>query len=137
MRSAKLIRQPSSDQGTFGVMTIDNGDRYHTGELPWRNNQRGISCIPPGKYICKIGHSPKRGDVYYVTNVKGRSNVQIHRGNWCGDKTRGYKSDVLGCILLGTDSGMLEGQRAILHSAIAIEMFMKDMGGADFELEIV
>jgi hypothetical protein len=136
MRSAKLVRQSSTDQGTFGLLTTDRGDRYHTGELPWRYNQRGVSCIPPGKYLCRLEHSPKRGEVYYVTNVKDRSNIQIHRGNWCGDKTLGYKSDVLGCILLGTDSGVLAGQRAVLHSGVALEMFMLDMAGANFELEI-
>lgn len=135
-RSATLVRQPSTDQGTFGVLTTDRGDRFHTGELPWRDNKAYISCVPVGTYLCTTIDSPNHGLVYVLHDVPGRSGCEIHVGNWCGDKSKGYKSDVLGCILLGTDVGNLAGQRAVLHSGKALELFLAAMNGEDFELTI-
>lgn len=136
MRATHLIRQPSTDEGTFGVLTLDTGDRFHSGELPWRYNARGVSCVPPGKYRCVIHESRRFGRCYILKDVKNRSNILIHRGNWCGDKTLGFKTDVLGCILLGTDEGRLSGQRAVLNSGKAMDLFMRIMDGDDFELTI-
>ena len=135
-RTVHLARGPSSDQGTFGILTTDKGTQYHTGELPWRDNQHGVSCIPSGTYRCALYDSPKRGLVFMVHDVPDRDDIELHAGNWCGDKSIGYRSDVNGCILLGTEAGTLSGQRAVLYSRAAVQAFMDEMGPDDFRLII-
>lgn len=136
MRTVSIVRQPSTDEGTFGTMTLDTGDRFITGELPWRFNQKGISCIPTGEYECSLTESPKFGNVYEVLNVKDRSHILIHKGNWCGDKTRNYRSDVLGCIIIGTAQGWLSGQQAVTGSSKAFDKLMTILEGKNFKLRI-
>ncbi len=137
MRTAKLVRQPSTDQGTFGVLTVDNGDRFYSGELPWRDNHADLSCIPPGDYICSLFDSPKHGLVFRLQNVPHRSDIEIHSMNYFGDVIKGYKAESKGCIGLGTDEDVWQGQRVIIHSKAALQLFMNEMGSEDFALEII
>ena len=78
---------------TLGILTC--GDfKCFTLELPWRDNQRNISCIPRAEGYKGIKYiSNKNGDVIQLTNVKDRSHIQIHSGN--------YTSQIEGCILVG------------------------------------
>ncbi len=56
--------------------------------------------------------------------------------NTFGDKTKGFKSHVMGCILLGKKSGRLDGQVAILNSRVAVRNFMEEMEYEPFKLRI-
>lgn len=130
-----LSRLPSTDEGTFGILVCD----YHawwTAELPWKNNEQKISCIPQGEYKCIVRHSPKFGKVYWLQNVEDRSYILIHSGNYSGDISKGYKSHVEGCILLGKKIGKLAGQQAVLISKPAIREFMDFLEYKDFTLVI-
>lgn len=63
-------------------------------ELPLLNNESNVSCIyPAGGYIGRKHFSPNNGDVIAIDNVMGRTNIQVHSGN--------YTSQILGCILVG------------------------------------
>lgn len=92
------IRQ-DEDVQTLGHLTVFDGIKKiyecSTLELPWKDNHKDISCIPSGSYWVEKYNSPTpgRGIVFQFSHVKGRSNVQIHKGN--------YFSDILGCILVG------------------------------------
>ena len=134
--SATLVRKQSSDEGTFGVLTLFDGTTFQTGELPWRVNLQGKSCIPAGTYTCHWRESPKHGWCYHVDWVEGRSDVEIHSANWMGDADKGYKCQLLGCIALGMTLGELEGQMAVLSSLDAIAKFHEIMAGAPFQLVI-
>lgn len=143
MRRVTLTRigEESGDQGTFGTFVTDRMLQLYSGEMPWRNNTPEHSCIPTGTYTCKVMPSQKHGACYYVLNVPNRMDIEIHKGNFCGDTTKGYKSDVLGCIVLGRAIGELETalgpkQRAIISSADAMKAFELDLVGADFELTV-
>ncbi len=121
----RLVRDDQNDVCTLGGMFDEEKRICETLELPWRDNQRGISCIPEGTYECKLAHSPSRGyDVYWLQNVPGRQDVQLHIGN--------YPKDIRGCILVGTS----RGDNMILQSRLAFGKFMSRMGGKDFTLEI-
>jgi hypothetical protein len=64
-------------------------------ELPWKNNERSISCIPEGTYRV-IKQPPKEGRPYWhfrLPNVPGRSGILIHRIS--------YVSGLKGCIGAG------------------------------------
>jgi hypothetical protein len=135
-RIVNLCRLRRSDQGTQGMLLFEDFN-CHTLELPWRDNQRSISCIPAGEYKCQTRQSPKFGTTYHVTEVPGRSYVLIHSGNWAGDVNKGFKSHVNGCILLGQKAGWLAGQRAVLNSRITIKRFMEYMSYEPFTLKIL
>lgn len=132
----KLTRFASDDTGTRGRITVE-GKQFCTLELPWRGNQRKVSCIPPGTYAARIVDSPKFGKVYEVQGVPGRSEILIHWGNWAGDVSRGLKSDVLGCILLGASFASVLGQAGVTTSHPSVTAFMTALGGQDFTLEVI
>jgi hypothetical protein len=136
MRTATLNRLECSNEGTFGMMTLDDGTVFHSLELPWRDNQCGKSCIPHGTYTVNWRYSPKHGDCYHVDGVAGRSDVEIHAANWAGDVAMGYKCQLLGCIALGMSVGDLEGQKAVLTSRMAVLKFNAALGGDSFLLTI-
>ena len=132
---AKILRTETSTQGTFGILTTDNGFTCYTGELMWDDNIRGHSCIPAGTYQCVWHHSPSKGWVYEVTNVPNRSDILIHIANYCGQVPE-YKCDLLGCIGLGARIGELMNQKAILQSGLAIADFNVIVNKQPFTLEI-
>lgn len=68
---------------------------FKTLELPWKDNKRGISCIPEGEYdVIREGPTTKRPYVYFrVPNVPGRSGILWHPGT--------YTSHIKGCTLPG------------------------------------
>jgi hypothetical protein len=136
MRTAVIQRQKTSDNGTFGIFTLDDGVQFVSGELPWRNNEHGKSCIPPGEYLCKWITSPKHGECYEIMNVPWRDDIEIHSANWMGDASKGKLSQLLGCVALGKSFGILEEQPAILQSKTAISEFETNMKHENFMLTI-
>lgn len=136
MKTATLTRFKTGPHGTFGKISVDDLS-FVTGELPDKNNERGLSCVPAGEYAVEWHHSPKFGDCYHVQDVPGRSHILIHSGNRCGDTSQGFKSDVEGCILLGLSLGALGGQEAVLSSKAAVADFEEYMQRAPFRLRIV
>ncbi len=137
---AWLSRTSSSDEGTFGHLYC--GDiHFHTGELPWRDNARDISCIPVGTYQVKYEPTGKHKG-YVIKDVTGRTNIEIHVGNFCGDTLRDYRSDVEGCVILGCGRDRLnraqdKPQEAVTRSRVAIERFHAAMQERPFTLHIV
>jgi hypothetical protein len=132
-----LNRLETGDSGTFGTLVL-GGITFATGELPWRDNLANKSCIPPGTYTCTYRFSPSHNkNVYHVDNVEGRTDVEVHSGNWAGDTTLGYKSDVLGCLILGLIHEVLEGQEAVEHSVVALQQFEDALQQQPFVLTIV
>lgn len=136
MKEVYLFRTSTSDQGTQGILATD-GFFCKTLELPWRDNTKSISCIPKGTYIVKIRQSPKYGRIYWVTNVEGRTWILIHSGNFAGDVSKGFKTHVNGCILLGKKHGILGNQLAVLSSRITVKKFMRFMKYETFKLIVM
>lgn len=136
MKEVYLFRTVTHDQGTEGILAT-NGFFCKTLELPWRNNQRSISCIPSGEYYVKIRQSPKYGSVYWVTDVPNRSWILIHAGNVAGDVSKGFRTHVNGCILLGKKHGFLYDQRAVLTSRPTVRGFRSAMQDKPFKLIVV
>lgn len=77
---------------TIGRMTIGKFQCF-TLELPDKDNQQDISCIPEGEYKYKFYKSPSKGDVLLLLDVENRTWVEVHAGN--------YTRQILGCILVG------------------------------------
>jgi len=131
-----IYREESTDEGTYGILEGE-GIRLQTLELPWRNNQRQISCIPEGQYPCRVTRSEKfKQNLYELFGVTGRGNVRIHSGNHAGDTAKGFYSDVQGCILLGMERKPFKGQKAVVQSRDAVKKFMAVMEGREFILHV-
>ena len=136
MKDVKIIRNVKTESdGTFGILTVDDFSCF-TGELPWEDNHKGKSCIPVGTYTAKIFQSPKFGKVYKLEGTEPRTFILIHAGNFCGDVEQGKKSDVEGCILLGTKLGVINNQKVISDSKTAVKAFMKITDDEDLNIII-
>lgn len=137
MLNAKLTRAPSNDGGTFGVFTIHTTSLY-SGELPYLDNRSNVSSIPPGSYKCRYSLSPRfKKYSYEVMGVPGRAGIRIHSANFMGNKEKGFKSQLNGCIALGLRVGVMENQTALLLSPPAIRKLEEITERQDFMLEIV
>jgi hypothetical protein len=124
-----LKRTCSDEKGTLGEIRVTDRDRIcFTLELPWRDNQEDISCIPPGTYRIKVGYSPKaRMNVIHVLDVPGRTNIQMHPANEI--------DEILGCIAPGMtkqESILDDGseKKKVLSSGKAL-IKLKDMLGEE------
>jgi len=141
VRKLTLVRRETSDEGTFGILLLDN-IKYYTLERPWRDNKPYVSCIPRGEYTGVWTYSPKYDkNMYIVMGDHGREGIRIHSANWAGDDEKGWQSQLLGCIALGRSRGRLAykggpAQKAIIASRMAIREFEETLNGETFELEI-
>lgn len=140
MKKAVIERLESSDEGTFGILQIEDDEYvnyFYAGELPWRDNKSNVSCIPKGKYLAVWTRSPRFGRcMYLVAEVKDRAGIRLHAANFMGDDTKGFRKQLHGCIALGEKLGWIGGQKAILVSRPAMGRFERIVGGEPFELEI-
>ena len=126
-----LIRDMFTDESTIGELFI-NGERFcDTLELPWKDNQRSISCIPEGQYKVRMRlpiESATRDYLHLlVQDVKDRSYVLVHIGNTA--------KDTRGCILVG----MTSKHNFVGNSTLAMDLLMKEivnLGGTNINLII-
>ena len=124
MKTARLIRISSGNEGTFGVFLTDGG-WWYTMECPNLGNQRGISCIPVGTYEVTMTYSPGFERVLYiVSHVDERSGIRIHPAN--------QVEELAGCIALGNRYG----SNGLISSRPAVESMHKVMGCEPFSLTI-
>lgn len=139
--TVNLYRFKSTTQGTFGVM-IYNDAWWYSLELPNRDNKPNFSCIPVGEYFVSLRYSPHfHRKLYHLHDVKDRSYILIHPANLAGDVTKGWQSQLSGCIALGKRVGRIRNkfgkmQEAILNSGLAINEFYGIMGVQSFNLTI-
>lgn len=96
-----VLLRTYSNNVTTGNLLVFNGHeiihQFYTVELPWRNNQRRVSCIPEGKYRVRRREAEESASFKYphyeVTNVKNRDFILFHVGN--------YVHQLAGCIAPG------------------------------------
>ena len=92
MCTIKLKRTKYLFNETLGEGQV--GDfKFVTLELPWKNNQRRISCIPPGTYKGVKRTSPKYGLHVHILDVPGRDLILMHNAN--------YVTQLEGCVAVG------------------------------------
>lgn len=113
-----ITRAPSTNNGTFGLWSIDDAPACVTCELPWINNQKGISCIPNGIYHC-IRHISAKfplGNTWEVTGsmLGSRTGILIHNANDI--------ADLEGCIATGSGFGIVNTLPAVINSVATLQM---------------
>lgn len=121
-----LQRVRQTDLATYGTLasaTIALPATV-TLELAWRANAPDVSCVPAGVYPIVRFHSPHFGyDVFQLEDVPGRSACELHVGNTV--------ADIRGCIALGSNFGVVNGQDGVTGSQAAFARFMTAMRGID------
>lgn len=106
-----LNRLPAqNDKQLIGNMRIeDDAGRsvfnMCTLELPWRENQRRVSCIPEGTYEVVRRESRKFGEHFHILNVPERDFILIHSGN--------FHYQIQGCILVGSEWRDIDGDNIV------------------------
>ena len=65
---------------TCGVLIYLGRPKFVTLELPWKGNQRRVSCIPEGRYWVGRVNSPRFGWTYEVKDVPGRDAILFLSG---------------------------------------------------------
>jgi hypothetical protein len=122
----KLIRN-YFPKYTEGELYVDDKFICLTLEQPWRENRKGISCIPEEEYLLTKFKSIKHPHTYCVYNVPYRTGILFHVGNGLGDTQ--------GCILTGTEFAGT-GIR-ILNSKVGFKQFMNAMKGRETDRMLI
>lgn len=94
MMSLEIHRLPQSEKQTLGEFNVIGYNfSGKTMELPYLDNKKQISCIPPGVYIVRKRWSPAHGNHFHILDVPNRDMILIHGGN--------YYFNYKGCIGVG------------------------------------
>lgn len=106
MRGIVIKRIPKNDLQTLGILTVLGKEGFplwecRTLELPDKDNQKRISCIPEGLYTVVKRHSPKYKDHFHILDVPNRDYILIHPAN--------YVRQLLGCIAVGEAHTDIDG----------------------------
>lgn len=131
---ALLIRLSDDGKQTLGLLQFfekeDKIAECKTLELPWRDNQRNISCIPRGDYNVRKHYSPRFGYTFWLTNVPNRSEILIHQGN--------FNRQTQGCILVGSNFLDIDGDgnKDVTSSVVTMKMLLA-VADDNFRLLIV
>ncbi|MCH8535432.1 MAG: DUF5675 family protein [Flavobacteriaceae bacterium] len=118
-------------EGTYGALFLDGEFICFMIELPWRDNQRRISCIPDGNYPIQKRYTPKFKNHLLVEHVPNRSGILIHPAN-------NALKELLGC--LAPVSNLFHIAKGY-SSRMALEHLLKKLAphfkeGKSVELEI-
>lgn len=114
-----IKRTAYTKRGTPGKLDVDGTHICYTLELPWKNNQRNISCIPEGRYRIAWKKSPSKGWRLHIFNVPDRDLCMFHIGNWI--------RNILGCILPGLEFKLYDknGDMMASQSRLAVTALEK------------
>jgi Family of unknown function (DUF5675) len=99
----ELIRTYFPD-GTNGALFLNGKMVCSTIELPQKNNQPRISCIPEGQYALIKRYNPKFKWHFQLLNVPGRNYILIHPANDAVSQLKGCIAPV--SLLTGPGKGL-------------------------------
>ncbi len=127
------------DKQSLGTLVYGKSELFvcKSLELPWKNNQNNISCIPTGTYTCIWTRSNRLSTLaghdvftYELSGVPGRLGIRIHSAN--------YFFQLLGCIALGDSLKdiNLDSQLDTIHSGNTVKKFNELMNKENFQLRI-
>ena len=96
-----LLRHRLLPTVTLGEFRFKGKHLCNTLELPWIQNAKGKSCVPPGTYSMEWSYSPAfRRNTWRLLTVPGRDGTLIHAAN--------YPRQLTGCIAPCLDHGDID-----------------------------
>ena len=122
-----LIRDTFTDKSIIGKLYFDGEFYGHTLELPWKDNEKRVSCIPKGVYEVKKRHTEESKYKYehlHILDVENRELILMHVGN--------YPKNSKGCILLGNTRAL----NFVGESRKAFYKLMYDLGSFE-KIELI
>lgn len=129
-----LTRVDYLDKQTLGKLTLldeEGKEIYscHTLELPWKDNEPKVSCIPKGEYKVIPRWSAKFKEHFHILDVPNRSWILFHAGN--------YYTQIEGCILVGQGLSDIngDGYLDVTNSKVAM-LKLLDLAPDGFDLII-
>lgn len=127
MITAYLLREYFPDY-TRGVLTghDDDGNIVLSAvvlELPWKDNERLVSCIPEGLYLVRRRWTAKFKWHYHLQDVPDRTYILQHPGN--------FTSQIKGCQLPGRELNYLDVDHIqdVTNSRTTLDEMLKKFGG--------
>jgi hypothetical protein len=138
-----ITRLHTTPTGTPGGLISEKGFRCDTLELPWQHNRSGVSCINADTYKGRIWFSPHLNrNVVRLEDKHGRKDCLIHNGNFAGDVTQGYETQVHGCTEVGhgyAEIARPDGklQHGISNSVSALATLIDRLGAGEHEFVYV
>jgi hypothetical protein len=112
----ELIRTYLPD-GTNSEILYQAMHLVYTIELPWKDNQTGVSCIPEGRYGLTKRFSTHFGWLLMVQDVPSRSDILIHPANDALKELRGCIAPVI--TLTGPGTGLESREACSVLNALA------------------
>lgn len=151
-KKATVIREKTlRPDCTMGQWVSGTGRIFATTELPWRDDEPDVSCVPPGVYLVEWLYSPHHGkDLYHLTKMisgyddagapiyaplpDGRTVIELHSANIA-------ILQLLGCMALGLAAAVFQkgevisndlppltkDYRGVIHSEQAMGEMEDDM----------
>jgi len=124
----EVFRMEYEEKQVLGDCAItDNGKSLFEAKSLERadnNNQRNISCIPSGEYLCVLEYSARFDcDLWEIKGVPNRSECKFHSAN--------FWHSLNGCIALGTSYADIDKDsfRDVLNSKNTMKEFHKMLYG--------
>lgn len=143
MIKGKVIRQRSTPLGTAGTLVLENGFHCDTQELPWHDNERGVSCTMADIYHGRVWWSPTlKRHVIRFDDKNGRKDCLIHNGNFAADAVdqdgdgAPEVTQVHGCTEVGRGYGEIQRpdgriQHGVLNSAVTLKALIDNLEDAE------
>lgn len=76
-----MLRRSYAAEGTNGTITFRGKHICHSIELPDKENEKQVSCIPEGRYKLTRYHSKRFPDTIGISQVPDRSGILFHAAN--------------------------------------------------------
>jgi hypothetical protein len=124
-----LTRVYVGPEGAFGTIApVDKPPFLVSVEHTYEDN---AVKVPIGTYTCQRTLFNRGGyDTFEITGVQGHDRLLFHRGN--------TEDDSDGCVLVGLQYGLVNGESAVLSSISAMTLFMMRQSNVDtFQLEVI
>lgn len=130
-----IRRQFNEEKQTLGYMIVfneRNGIEFTccTLELPWKDNERQISCIPTGTYKGTKRTSPKYGLHIHILDVPDRDWILVHQAN--------FVRQLRGCVAVGKKHIDIDGDgsRDVTASRDTMKELMTHIPDGEFDIVI-
>jgi Family of unknown function (DUF5675) len=107
--------------GTNGKILFQDRLMMYSIELPWKDNQTGVSCIPEGRYELVKRYNDKFNRHLQVLNVPHRDSILIHPANDALEELKGCIAPVW--LITSAGKGLrsrmaLEALTSLVYDAI-------------------
>jgi hypothetical protein len=108
--------------GTNGKLYLQGSLLCYTIELPWKNNQSLVSCIPEDRYQLQPRYTFRLSRHLYLPKVPGRTWILIHPANNAQRELKGCIAPVNMLLAPGKGLGSRQAMASLLeHSQRAFD----------------